>query len=98
MVENAAATVVDRNDDGIAPLCQRQAAEIVLAAEVAEQGDDAAMYGGQPKCGRDVTVDAAGTPVAVESQGFVAATGSTVEFPDGQRIADEQRRIGRQFG
>lgn len=44
VIENAAATVVDRNDYGIAPLRKRQSAEIVLAGQVAEQGDDASMH------------------------------------------------------
>ena len=48
VVENAAAAVVDRNNHRIAAGGQGQAAEVVLAGQVAEQGDDAAVDFSRP--------------------------------------------------
>jgi len=98
-VENAAATVVDRDDDSIVPGGERQAAQVVLGAQVAKQGDDPAMGGGNAEGGRDVAIDAAGAAVAMEVQGFVTTPGMGVELADdvlnflAQRIRTNVRRL-----
>ena len=97
VVENAAATVVDHNDYGVTSGRQSEAAEIVLAGQVTEQGDDAVMGFAQPERRRDIAVDAAGAPVAVTMDGAAGAAGMRVKPADGQRVADEQRAVSRDF-
>ena len=56
----------------------RQTTQIVLAGQVAEQGDDAAMHGGDAHGGRDVAVDAAGTTVGIHVQSLGDMAGKRV--------------------
>lgn len=97
MVENATAVIVDHDDQRIAPAGQGQAAKVMLAGQVAEQGNDTAMRLGDAHGHRDVAVDAAGATIAVEMNSVLPAAGITVELPDGQRITDEQGRVFGQF-
>ena len=69
----------------------------MLAGEVAKQRNDPSMYGGDANRRGNVAIDAAGAAVAKEQERVVAAAGMSVQVPDGQRIADEDGGVCREF-
>ena len=95
-VENTATTVVDRNDDDIATLSQRQAAKVVLAGQVAEQRDNPTTRSGDADGCRNVAVNTAGSAIPVKVKTLVATPRFAIQLANGQRVTDENRCIFRQ--
>ena len=83
-IENAAAAVVQYDDDGIQSVAAGEGTDVVLAGEVADEGDDRSVNPGDAERGRQIAVNAAGAAIAKEAQGFVTAAGSRIKLADGQ--------------